>query len=68
MTCREDKCLAKDKVKEILHEQLDFGTYEVNICNYKENKFRLLLVMNHWILQSAIMLRSQSNAYFIVPT
>ena len=30
--------LSKDKVKEVLSEELDFATYEVNSFNYKENK------------------------------
>lgn len=30
--------LSKDKVKEILHEQLDFATYEIGRFNYRENK------------------------------
>jgi hypothetical protein len=30
--------LSKDKVKEALHEQLDFATYEIKDFNYKENK------------------------------
>ena len=30
--------LSKDKVKEILNEELDFGTYDVNKFDYKENK------------------------------
>ncbi|MBI5372993.1 MAG: DUF3857 domain-containing protein [Sphingobacteriales bacterium] len=30
--------LSKDKVKEILHEQLDFATYEVNSFDYKETR------------------------------
>jgi hypothetical protein len=30
--------LSKDKVKEILHEQLDFATYDISRFEYKENK------------------------------
>jgi hypothetical protein len=30
--------LSKDKVKEYLHEQLDFATYEISNFEYKENK------------------------------
>ena len=30
--------LSKDKVKEYLHEQLDFATYEISNFDYKENK------------------------------
>ncbi len=30
--------LSKDKVKEILHEQLDFATYDISDFDYKENK------------------------------
>lgn len=30
--------LSKDKVKEYLHEQLDFATYDVNQFDYKEDK------------------------------
>ncbi|MBI3139182.1 MAG: DUF3857 domain-containing protein [Sphingobacteriales bacterium] len=30
--------LSKDKVKEVLHEQLDFATYEVNSFEYKETR------------------------------
>ncbi len=30
--------LSKDKVKEILHEQLDFATYEVNSFDYRETR------------------------------
>jgi hypothetical protein len=33
--------LSKDKVKEYLHEELDFATYEVNQFDYKENKSSL---------------------------
>lgn len=33
--------LSKDKVKEALHEQLDFATYDVKDFNYKENKSSL---------------------------
>ncbi|MEI9910652.1 MAG: DUF3857 domain-containing protein [Bacteroidota bacterium] len=33
--------LSKDKVKEFLHEQLDFATYEINQFDYKENKTAL---------------------------
>lgn len=32
--------LSKDKVKEELHEKLDFATYEVDRFSYKENKSR----------------------------
>ncbi len=28
--------LSKDKVKEALHERLDFATYDINNFNYKE--------------------------------
>lgn len=33
--------LSKDKVKEALHEQLDFATYNINNFNYAENKSTL---------------------------
>jgi Domain of Unknown Function with PDB structure (DUF3857) len=33
--------LSKDKVKEVLHEQLDFATYEIKDFNYKEKKSSL---------------------------
>lgn len=33
--------LSKDKVKEVLHEQLDFSTYDISSFNYKENKSSL---------------------------
>ncbi len=33
--------LSKDKVKEALHEQLDFPTYDVLNFDYKENKSAL---------------------------
>lgn len=33
--------LSKDKVKEALHEQLDFATYDIKNFNYKENKSSL---------------------------
>lgn len=32
--------LSKDKVKEVLHEELDFATYEVERFDYKEQKSR----------------------------
>jgi hypothetical protein len=30
--------LSKDKVKELLHEEFDFGTYDINSFDYKEEK------------------------------
>jgi hypothetical protein len=36
--------LSKDKVKEYLHEELDFATYEVSKFDYKENKSSLPVV------------------------
>lgn len=33
--------LSKDKVKEYLHEQLDFATYDINKFDYRENKASL---------------------------
>ena len=33
--------LSKDKVKESLHEQLDFATYDISDFEYKENKSSL---------------------------
>jgi hypothetical protein len=33
--------LSKDKLKEFLHEQLDFATYEITDFDYKENKSSL---------------------------
>lgn len=33
--------LSKEKVKEYLHELLDFATYDINSFNYKENKSSL---------------------------
>lgn len=33
--------LSKDKVKEYLHEQLDFATYDINNFDYKETKSRI---------------------------
>lgn len=33
--------LAKDKVKEVLHEQLDFATYDIQSFDYKETKSAL---------------------------
>lgn len=33
--------LSKDKVKEYLHKQLDFATYDINKFDYKENKASL---------------------------
>jgi hypothetical protein len=33
--------LSKDKVKEYLHEELDFATYNINSFDYKENKSAL---------------------------
>jgi hypothetical protein len=33
--------LSKDKVKEYLHEELDFGTYDVNQFNYSQDKSAL---------------------------
>jgi len=33
--------LSKDKVKEYLHEQLDFATYDINNFDYKESKSKL---------------------------
>jgi hypothetical protein len=33
--------LSRDKVKEYLHEQLDFATYDINRFDYKENKASL---------------------------
>lgn len=33
--------LSKDKVKEVLHEQLDFATYTINSFDYKESKSTL---------------------------
>lgn len=33
--------LSKDKVKEYLHNELDFATYDINSFDYKENKTRL---------------------------
>jgi hypothetical protein len=36
--------LSKEKVKEILHEQLDFATYTINNFEYRENKTSLPVV------------------------
>ena len=33
--------LSKDKVKELLHEEFDFGTYDINNFEYKEEKSSL---------------------------
>jgi hypothetical protein len=36
--------LSKDKVKEFLHEELDFATYDISSFDYKENKSSLPVV------------------------
>ncbi len=36
--------LSKDKVKEFLHEELDFATYDINSFDYKENKTSMPVV------------------------
>lgn len=59
--------LSKDKVKEFLHERLDFATYEVEKFAYKENKSRLPSVEEQLDLNVSNYATITGKRLFIVP-
>lgn len=59
--------LSKDKVKEILHEQLDFATYEIERFNYKENKSKLPSVNEELNILVSNYATITGKRLFIVP-
>ena len=59
--------LSKDKVKEILHEQLDFATYAINNFDYKETKSTLPAVEEKLDITVSNYATITGKRLFIVP-
>ncbi len=59
--------LSKDKVKEFLHEQLDFGTYDVNNFEYNEEKSSLPVMQESLDLTVSNYATITGKRLFIVP-
>lgn len=59
--------LSKDKVKEYLHEQLDFATYDVNSFDYKETKSTLPAVKEKLDITVSNYATITGKRLFIVP-
>lgn len=59
--------LSKDKVKEELHEKLDFATYEVDRFNYKENKSKRPSVEEELDISVSNYATITGKRLFIVP-
>ncbi|HWC55166.1 MAG TPA: DUF3857 domain-containing protein [Chitinophagaceae bacterium] len=59
--------LSKDKVKEFLHEQLDFGTYDVNNFNYSEERSSLPVMQESLDLTVSNYATVTGKRLFIIP-
>ena len=59
--------LSKDKVKEELHEKLDFATYEIDRFNYKENKSRRPTIEEELDISVSNYATITGKRLFIVP-
>jgi len=59
--------LSKDKVKEYLHEQLDFATYDVNSFDYKETKSTMPAVEEKLDITVSNYATITGKRLFIVP-
>ena len=59
--------LSKDKVKEFLHEQLDFATYEINSFDYKETKSSLPSVVEALDIVVSNYATITGKRLFIIP-
>jgi hypothetical protein len=59
--------LSRDKVKEYLHEQLDFATYEITSFNYKEHKSELPVVEEKLEIAVSNYATITGKRLFIVP-
>lgn len=59
--------LSKDKVKEVLHESLDFGTYDIAAFDYKETKAALPVVEEKLDIEVANYATITGKRLFIVP-
>ncbi|MEQ1677563.1 MAG: DUF3857 domain-containing protein [Chitinophagaceae bacterium] len=59
--------LSKDKVKEFLHEQLDFATYDIRNFEYKENKSALPSVEESLDVEVTNYATITGKRLFIIP-
>lgn len=59
--------LSKDKVKEVLHEELDFGTYEVLSFDYQERKGKLPVIREKLDITVSNYATITGKRLFIVP-
>lgn len=59
--------LSKDKVKEVLHESLDFGTYDISRFDYKETRAVLPVVEEQLDIAVANYATITGKRLFIVP-
>ena len=59
--------LSKDKVKEYLHEELDFATYEVTAFDYKESKSSNPLIEEKLDIQVSNYATMSGRRLFILP-
>ena len=59
--------LSKDKVKEYLHEQLDFATYDISNFNYKEEKNSLPVINESLDITVSNYATITGKRLFIVP-
>ena len=59
--------LSKDKVKEVLHESLDFGTYDIASFDYKETRAALPVVEEKLDIAVANYATITGKRLFIVP-
>lgn len=59
--------LSKDKVKEVLHERLDFGTYDISSFDYKETKSSLPMIEEKLDIVVSNYATITGRRLFIVP-
>ena len=59
--------LSKEKVKEVLHESLDFGTYDISSFDYKETRAALPVVEEQLNIAVANYATITGKRLFIVP-
>jgi hypothetical protein len=59
--------LSKDKVKEFLHEELDFATYEINSFDYKETRSSLPSVVETLDIVVSNYANITGKRLFIIP-
>ena len=59
--------LSKDKVKESLHEQLDFATYDIRSFNYKEKKSSLPVIEESLDIEVRNYATITGKRLFIIP-